>query len=158
MVYFFSYQLFTIYKIFLTLGNDRPKILVKLEDCVLQAIFDISEGMSTEPVIDALFLKIESLQDDLGKDDEALKWFDLYRPAFSTPLTPPPSELRPTPLAGQSIHYDFNHLSNDFPYDRRTRLSSTVMSQLSCLTHHITIRIMLGFFFTFTSGQAQRPP
>jgi hypothetical protein len=85
-----------------------------MEDCVLQAISDISEGKSTEPVIDALYLKIESLHDDLGNDDEALKWFNLYRPAFSAPLTPPPSDLRPTPLGGQSIHYDLNCLSMTF--------------------------------------------
>ena len=31
-----------IIKIFFTLGNDHPQILVKLEDCVLQAIISIS--------------------------------------------------------------------------------------------------------------------
>ena len=96
----FSYHLLTTNKIFLALGNDCPKILVKLENCVLEAIFDISEGKSFEPVIDALHIQIESLQKDLVNDNEALNWFNLSKPAFSAPLTPPPSVFCPTPLAG----------------------------------------------------------
>ena len=64
---------------------------------MLQALFDISEGKSTEPVIDALYVHIKSLEKDLGNDDEALNWFNLSGQTFSAPLTP---EVRPTPLAG----------------------------------------------------------
>jgi len=87
------------------LGNDRPKILVKVEDCVLQAIFDLCEGKAITPVIDALHLCVEMLQKDLGNDEEALNWFDFSRPAFSAPLTPP---LRLTPLPGQFFRSDLN--------------------------------------------------
>lgn len=144
-------------KIFLALGNDRPKILVKLEDCVLQAIFDISEGKSSEPVIDGVHFQMESLQKDLENDDEALNWFNLSRPAFSAPLTPPQSDFRPIPLAGQCIQSNYNSLSNDFLCNRRARLSPTIKLQLSCLPQHITLHIKLGCFFAFTICQAQRP-
>lgn len=65
---------------------------------MLGAIFDILEGKSSEPVIDALYLRIELLQKDLENDDDAMNWFNLLGPALPAPLTPP---LRPTPLAGQ---------------------------------------------------------
>jgi hypothetical protein len=124
---------------------------------VLQAIIDISEGKSTEPVIDALHLQIESLQDDLGNNVEALNWFNLSRPASSAPLTPPPSVLRPILLPGESIHYNFNPLYNDFLHDRRAHLSSTIMLRLSYLPHHIVLRNKFGSFFAFPICQAQSP-
>jgi hypothetical protein len=154
---FFLMIFLTTNKIFLALGNDRPKILVNLEDCVLKAVFDISKGKSSEPVIDALFFQIESLQNDLFNDDEALNWFKLSKPAFSPPLTPPPSDFRPNPLAGQCIHSNYNSLSNDFPHDRRAHLSSTIMLQLSCLPHHIILHIKFACFFAFPVCQSQRP-
>jgi hypothetical protein len=99
----------------LALGNNRPPILVKLEDCVLEAILDILAGKLTEPVIDALYLRIELLQKDLWNDDEALNWFALSKLAVSVPLTP---AHRPTHLAGLSIHFNsFVYLANDFLQD-----------------------------------------
>ena len=98
------------------MGNNRPTILVKLEDCVLEAVLDILGGKLTETVIDALYLRVELLQKHLGNDDEALNWFALSRPAPSAPLTP---AHRPTQLAGQSIHLNsFVYLANGFPQDK----------------------------------------
>ena len=108
ILYVFSYHLFTPSKIFLALGNNRPKILVKLEDCVLQAVLEIAQGKSTEGVIDGLCSQVESLHEDLGNDDEALNWFNLCSPAFSAPMTPSASNLRPNRLAGKCIETSFN--------------------------------------------------
>ena len=44
---------------------------------MLEAISDLTEGKLTHPVIDALYCKIELLQRDLEKDDEAMNWFNL---------------------------------------------------------------------------------
>jgi hypothetical protein len=68
-----------IKKIFAALGNDRPQILVQLEDSVLHAIIDISKGKSSEAVIDALHLHIQSVEKDLLDDDDAMNWFDLCK-------------------------------------------------------------------------------
>jgi hypothetical protein len=100
---FFSYHFLTPTKIFLALGNNRPKILVELEDSVLQGVFEIAQGKSTEAVLDALCSQVESLHKDLGNDEEALNWFNLSSPAFSAPITPPASILRPNRLAGKCI-------------------------------------------------------
>ena len=59
------------------LGNDCPQILVKLEDCVLQAIISISEGKSCEYAMDTLYSELFSMEKDLAKDNEALTWFNL---------------------------------------------------------------------------------
>ena len=57
------------------LGNDCPQILVKLEDCVLQAIISISEGKSREYAMDTLYYELFSMEKDLAKNNEALTWF-----------------------------------------------------------------------------------
>jgi hypothetical protein len=88
----------------LALGNNSPQILVNLKDCVLEAVLDILEGKLTKSVIDALYLQIESLQKDLGNDNEALDWFHLSSRTIVAPLTP---EAHPNPLAGQLIHFNF---------------------------------------------------
>ena len=111
-------QLFTLKKTFVTLGNDRPHILVELEDSVIEAVITISEGKSCENVMDNLYSKLSSLQESLEKDEKALDWFncmtdpDPSRP--STPLrtetstatyrpsTPTPSDFNPIPREGQS--------------------------------------------------------
>jgi hypothetical protein len=103
------------------LGNNRPEILVKLEDSVIRAILDISQGISTEAVLDTLYHQIELLQKDLAIDHEALDWFNLSRPAFSAPLTPP---VGPIPLPGVSIYLDQLPSSIDFQIDRRACLPS----------------------------------
>jgi hypothetical protein len=90
-------------KIFIALGNDRPQILVQLEDRVLHAILAISEGKSPEDVISNLYAEIFSLEKDLGNDHDALNWFDWSTPAFSIPPTPPASKFPSTPLAGVQI-------------------------------------------------------
>jgi hypothetical protein len=87
-------------KIFVALGNNRPRILVELEDCVLHAIIAISKGTSTHIVIDELHTQIQSRQKDLTEDDEALKWFQLAGKDIDTPLTSPTSEIPTTPLQG----------------------------------------------------------
>ena len=61
-----------IMKTFFALGNDCPQTLVKLEDCVLQAIILISEGKLCEYAMDTLYSQLFSMERDLAKDNEAL--------------------------------------------------------------------------------------
>jgi hypothetical protein len=89
-----------IKKIFVSLGNNRPQILVRLEDYVLKAIIEISKGKSSNTVIDALHSQIQLLEKDLGNDVEALNWFDLSEKDISPHHTSPPPEFPTTPLQG----------------------------------------------------------
>lgn len=90
----------TIIKLFVALGNNRPKILVKLEDRVLEAIVAISEGLSPEKVLDNLYSQLVLLENDLSGDVDAMNWFNLFADSFSTPPTPPPSVSHSTPSKG----------------------------------------------------------
>ena len=101
MVWLFILHLLKMKKIFLALGNNRPQILVQLEDRILHAIIAISEGESSETVIDALHLQILLLEKDLDNNDEALNWFDLSMATFSSITLP--SKIPSTPLAGMCI-------------------------------------------------------
>jgi hypothetical protein len=117
----YGQHLLTLNKTFVTLGNDRPKVIVELEDSVIEAVIAISEGKSRENVMDNLYSKLSSQEEYLDKDEKALDWFncvtdpltDPSRP--STPLptniesvatyrpsTPPPTEFNPIPRDGQS--------------------------------------------------------
>jgi hypothetical protein len=88
-------------KIFSALGNNRPQILVQLEDFVLQAIVAISEGKPRDPVMDSLHAQVLSLEQDLAKDKDALAWFDLSIAVPVTPSTPPAlSKIPSTPFPG----------------------------------------------------------
>jgi hypothetical protein len=98
-----SCYLLTVEQIFFALGNNRPQVLVQLEDFVLRAIINISEGKSSEDVIDALSLQIQSLENDLDGNDEALTWFNLATVTIQTTSTPPSTEFPSTPLPGMSI-------------------------------------------------------
>jgi hypothetical protein len=82
---------------FVALGNDRPGILIRLEDHVLQAIIDISEGKSRDESIGALYSLILPLEKDLENDDNALNWFNLSKTATSIPSTPTPSDFPSMP-------------------------------------------------------------
>ena len=93
-----------IMKNFFTLGNDRPQILVKLEDCVLQAIILISEGKSREYAMDTLYSELFSMEKDLAKDNEALTWFNLVTAPFAIPSMPPPSKFPSKSSAGVFIY------------------------------------------------------
>ena len=95
-------SLLTIYKIFDALGNERPQILVQLEDFVLECIISISEGKPREEAVQFLYSRISPLMKDLGKDAEALGWFNLYNDAGAintesidsdSESTPPPPEF-----------------------------------------------------------------
>ena len=55
-----------IMKTFFALGNDHPQTLVKLKDCVLQAIISISEGKSCEYAMDTLYSELFSMEKDLA--------------------------------------------------------------------------------------------
>lgn len=88
----------TIDQIFDALGNDRPQILIELEDHVIRAIIGISEGKSREDAMGFLYSQIQSLQKDLANDDNALNWFNLTKATSSIPPTPPPSKIPFTPL------------------------------------------------------------
>jgi hypothetical protein len=80
------------------LGNNRPRILVQLEDCVLRAVIGILEGRSHEDALDTLHSQILSLEKELSNNDEALDWFNVYSAPISTPSTPPPTECAFTHL------------------------------------------------------------
>jgi len=73
---------------FIALGNNRPQVLIHLEDCVLHAIMGISAGQFSEEVIDTLHSQIESLEKELGDDDVALNWFNISMTGISTPSSP----------------------------------------------------------------------
>lgn len=85
----FFQHLLTLNKIFLALGNDRPEILLQVEDCVLRAIISLLEGGSCEAALDSLYSQILSLENDLCSNDEALNWFNLSPALISTPSRPP---------------------------------------------------------------------
>ena len=93
-----------IMKTFFALGNDHPQILVKLEDCVLQAMISISEGKSCEYAMDTLYSELFSMEKDLAKDNEALTWFNLVTAPFAIPSIPPPSKFPSKYLAGVFIY------------------------------------------------------
>ena len=92
--------LLTILKTFVVLGNDRPQVLIQLEDCVLHAIISISKGKPRDSVMDGLHSQLSSLQNDLLNDSEALSWFNLVTACPASPSTPPPSEFPSNPLTG----------------------------------------------------------
>ena len=100
MFYVIYKHLLTVEKTFFAFGNDRPHILIKLENCVLQAIIGISEGNSRENAMDILYSELSSLYDDLAKDDVAMAWFDIARAPTAIPSTPPPSEFPSSPGGG----------------------------------------------------------
>jgi hypothetical protein len=99
----FHFYLLTVLKIFLSLGNDRPEILVRAEDCVLKAIISISEGKPRESVMETLYSQLFPLQNDLLNDSKSLAWFDLATAPSATPSTPRPSESPPESCTGESF-------------------------------------------------------
>ena len=81
-------------KVFLALGNNRPQILVQLEDCVLDAIVAISEGNSREETMQKLYSKLFSLEKTLTDDEDAQTWFDILMKDSTVPsnlMNSPPS-------------------------------------------------------------------
>lgn len=68
----FLLQLLMAIKIFLALGNERPQILVQLEDCVIEAIVAISEGNSRESTMQKLYSQLSCLEKTLTDDKDAL--------------------------------------------------------------------------------------
>jgi hypothetical protein len=94
----FSPQPLTVDKIFLALGNERPQILVQLEDCILETIMAISEGTSRENSMQKLYSELLCLEKTLTGDKDALTWFDLLKEDSDIPSNLPPS----TSSAGSS--------------------------------------------------------
>lgn len=99
-ILFLLRKLLTTIQMFIALGNNRPQILVKLEDKVLEAIIAISDGTSPEKVLDTLYLQVLLLEKDLSGDIEAMNWFNIFSDGFSIP-TPPPSVFYSTPSKGE---------------------------------------------------------
>ena len=97
-------------RFFDALGNDHPQILVQLEDCVLEAIFAISQEKPHEEAMQSLHTQILLLMEDLGKDHDGLTWFNLSTGTSINGSTPPLPEPPSTPAAA-GIH---NHLSDQF--------------------------------------------
>ena len=96
----------TIIKVFIALGNDRPQILVKLEDSVLEAIIAISEGKSSENALDALYSQVVLLEKDLKSDNDAMNWFNLVTTCSSALPTPPASVFPSKPSGYQNLNQD----------------------------------------------------
>jgi hypothetical protein len=99
----FSWQTFTTNQIFQALGNERPQILVRLENYVLDAIVAISEGKSRENVMHDLYSQILPLENDLRNESSAMAWFDFSTAFVPVSSTPELSEYPSTPSAGWSI-------------------------------------------------------
>ena len=127
-------------QIFSALGNDRPEILVKIEDCILETIISLSEGKSRETSMHDLYQRLLPLEKDLRTNDDAMQWFKMSASIPSTPqpsdpqsselqsiptpqsldlqpsdLRPSdlqPSEFPPTPLPGASVSFQLNPFSN----------------------------------------------
>jgi hypothetical protein len=89
-------------KIFSALGNNRPQILVQIEDFVLQAIISISEGKPCDEVLDTLCSQVSSSENSLQEDEVAMNWFNFSTSDLDIPSRPIPSEIPSTPFAGQS--------------------------------------------------------
>jgi hypothetical protein len=85
---------------FVALGNNRPPILIRLEDMVLRCVVSISEGKSAVSALDGLYSESVLLESDLRNDVDALGWFDLVTVAFTIPPTPPQSVFPSTPSRG----------------------------------------------------------
>jgi hypothetical protein len=85
---------------FQALGNNRPQILIKLEDCVLQTVIDISEGKPHEVALDCLHSQLAFLEKDLANDKDAMTWFDLSTAATSGTSAPPLFKFPSPPLSG----------------------------------------------------------
>jgi hypothetical protein len=110
----FILPLINYQKIFLALGNERPQILIQLEDFVLLAIVGLSEGRGRDIVMDSLYSQILSLENDLASNEDALSWFniatgDLATGEFETPLSPAAPLFVPLPNvlgAGASLQKD----------------------------------------------------
>jgi hypothetical protein len=100
------WEVSNFYKVFFALGNDRPQVLVKLEDSVLEAIIAISEGKSSENVLDALYSQVLLLEKDLKSDNDAMNWFNLVTPSFSALPTPPASVFPSTPSGYRNLNQD----------------------------------------------------
>ena len=98
-------------KIFISLGNERPQILVRLEDCVLEAIIAISEGKPREETMQNLHSHILSLLKDLKEDDEAMRWFNLH-PESVAESTALAFDFPSTPLASTFIFILLNRFPN----------------------------------------------
>jgi hypothetical protein len=77
--------------------------LVQMEDLVLESIISISKGKPLEETVQILHSQISSLMKDLGKDDDALGWFNFPKAAPAVHTIPPRSEFPSTPLARASI-------------------------------------------------------
>jgi hypothetical protein len=92
-------ELLTFIKVFDALGNERPKILIQLEDCILKGIISISEGTPREEAMHTIYSQISSLKMDLVQDKHAMSWFNLTSDALAVPSTPPASEFPSSPSA-----------------------------------------------------------
>jgi hypothetical protein len=113
--WWFNYSIFLAFKdgqqIFLSLGNDRPKILIQLEKCVIHTIIALSEGKSMKKAMDKLHSQLSSLVNDLCNDDVALAWFNLEKPPLENLSNPPPYEFPSSHSAADSFNF-FNPLPN----------------------------------------------
>lgn len=97
-----------IKQIFVSLGNNRPKTLVRLEDCVLEAVIGLSEGKSRELAMYTLYSEIESLEKGLREDKAAMEWFNLSKKSATAPSTLPPLDANSIQLPGVSVYFMYS--------------------------------------------------
>jgi hypothetical protein len=100
---FICLHLTTTNQIFIALGNDRPEILVKIEDSILETIIALSEGKSREIAMRDLYKRLTPLEKELSADDDAMRWFDMSTAVNSNPQ---PSEIPATPPPGLSVYFN----------------------------------------------------
>jgi hypothetical protein len=98
LIYVILCWLFMMRKVFNSLGNERPEILIQLEDCVLVGIISISEGVPREEAMHTLYSQMSSMKLDLAKDEKALSWFNLSSQSLATSSNSTTSECPSTPL------------------------------------------------------------
>jgi hypothetical protein len=94
-------------KIFLALGNDRPQILVQLEDRVIEAIVAISEGKPRENAMRQLYSQLMHLEKALSENRDALTWFNLVTDDLAVPSPLPPSIPCPSSSISNVIQDNF---------------------------------------------------
>ena len=95
--------LLTIIQVFRSLGNQRPRSLIVIEDCILSAAMKLSHGEHFGTTMSSLYEALKASQDALTGDPESSKWFDLSIPT-NLLNHPPPESARASLLPNALSH------------------------------------------------------
>lgn len=145
----------TINKAFTALGNNRPEILIRIEDCILKAIIALLEGRSRENTMDDLYSKILTMEKDLANDNDALTWFDFSTAPSAIPSTPSPPQFLPTPAACECLScllFVYLMFNAAFP----NVLKDIFLGQCSLLKTPLESNFSYHIRACFPSGNSQR--